>query len=56
MITDRPYRKAIPPKRALEILQAGRGTQWDALIVDSMLGLFSGTGKQVAARSRASSA
>lgn len=46
MITDRPYRKAIPPRRALEILQMGRGTQWDPIIVDAMLGLFSGTGKQ----------
>ncbi len=57
MISDRPYRKAIAPRRALEILQSGRGTQWDPLIVDAMLGLFSGTGKQKPAeRSRASSA
>jgi HD-GYP domain-containing protein (c-di-GMP phosphodiesterase class II) len=56
MITDRPYRKAIPPRRALEILQSGRGTQWDPLIVDSMLGLFSATGRQTAVRSRVSSA
>lgn len=56
MISDRPYRKAIPPRRALEILQSGRGTQWDPLIVDSMLELFSGTRKQKPARARASSA
>jgi putative nucleotidyltransferase with HDIG domain len=58
MISDRPYRKAIPPRRALEILQSGRGTQWDPLIVDSMIGLFSGTRKQKPAeqRNRASSA
>lgn len=56
MISDRPYRKAIPPRRALEILQTGRGTQWDPLIVDSMLELFSGTRKQKPARARASSA
>lgn len=40
MISDRPYRKAIAPRQALEILQAGRGTQWDPEIVDAMLGLF----------------
>ena len=40
MISDRPYRKAIAPRQALDILQAGRGTQWDPQIVDAMLGLF----------------
>ena len=56
MISDRPYRKAIPPRRALEILQSGRGTQWDPHVVDSMLGLFNGAAKRVAASRRASSA
>lgn len=56
MISDRPYRKAIPPRRALDILQSGRGTQWDPLIVDSMLELFSGTRKQKPAQKTASSA
>lgn len=56
MISDRPYRKAIPPRRALEILQAGRGTQWDPLIVDSMLDLFSRTRKEKPQRQSASSA
>jgi HD-GYP domain-containing protein (c-di-GMP phosphodiesterase class II) len=56
MISDRPYRKAIAPRRALEILQSGRGTQWDPLIVDAMLGLFSGARKQQAPQVRASSA
>ena len=57
MISDRPYRKAIAPRRALEILQAGRGTQWDPVVVDSMLGLFNGTRKQRPAHQhRASSA
>jgi putative nucleotidyltransferase with HDIG domain len=46
MITDRPYRKAIAPRRALEILDAGRDTQWDPLVVDSMLGLFDTARKQ----------
>jgi HD-GYP domain-containing protein (c-di-GMP phosphodiesterase class II) len=29
MITDRPYRPAFTVSRALEILAAGSGTQWD---------------------------
>ncbi|HEV3154903.1 MAG TPA: HD-GYP domain-containing protein [Candidatus Baltobacteraceae bacterium] len=40
MISDRPYRRAIAPRRALEILQSGKGTQWDPQIVDAMAGLF----------------
>jgi putative nucleotidyltransferase with HDIG domain len=40
MISERPYRKAIPPRQALEILEAGRGSQWDAVVVDAMLGLL----------------
>ncbi|HEY8315198.1 MAG TPA: HD-GYP domain-containing protein [Candidatus Baltobacteraceae bacterium] len=40
MISDRPYRKAIPPRQALEILRAGAGTQWDPQVVAAMLGLF----------------
>jgi putative nucleotidyltransferase with HDIG domain len=56
MISDRPYRKAIAPRRALEILESGRGTQWDPLIVDAMLGLFNGARKTQAPQKRASSA
>jgi putative nucleotidyltransferase with HDIG domain len=56
MISDRPYRKAIAPRRALEILEAGRGTQWDPLIVDAMLGLFQGSRKQQTPQTRASTA
>ncbi|MDQ2865841.1 MAG: HD-GYP domain-containing protein [Candidatus Eremiobacteraeota bacterium] len=41
MISERPYRKPVPPRRALEILAEGRGTQWDPDIVDAMLGMFS---------------
>lgn len=41
MISDRPYRRAIAPRRALELLEEGRGTQWDPDVVDAMLGLFS---------------
>lgn len=55
MISNRPYRKAIPPRQALEILREGRGTQWDPIVVDSMLGLFTEAGKRKSAQ-RASSA
>lgn len=40
MISDRPYRRAISPRQALEILREGRGTQWDPHVVDTMLSLF----------------
>ena len=43
MISDRPYRRAIAPRRALEILQSGRGSQWDPAIVDAMVGMFART-------------
>jgi putative two-component system response regulator len=33
MITDRPYRARYPVARALEILAAGSGTQWDPRLV-----------------------
>jgi putative nucleotidyltransferase with HDIG domain len=56
MISDRPYRAAIPPRRALDILQAGRGTQWDPLIVDAILSLFSGSRKPRSNASHASTA
>lgn len=42
MISDRPYRKAIAPRRALEILGAGAGTQWDPIIVGAMVGILGG--------------
>jgi putative nucleotidyltransferase with HDIG domain len=51
MISDRPYRRAIAPRRALEILQSGRGTQWDPYIVDAMLGLFANSRYQRTPRS-----
>lgn len=55
MISERPYRKAIPPRQALEILHDGRGTQWDPAIVDAMLGLFARS-KGERSRARASTA
>jgi len=41
MISERPYRQPISPRQALQILQDGRGTQWDPDVVDAMLNMFS---------------
>jgi putative nucleotidyltransferase with HDIG domain len=40
MISERPYRRPIPPRQALQILEEGRGSQWDPDVVDAMLGMF----------------
>ncbi len=40
MISERPYRKPIPPRQALSILEEGSGTQWDPDVVEAMLGMF----------------
>jgi HD-GYP domain-containing protein (c-di-GMP phosphodiesterase class II) len=40
MISERPYRRALNPHLALEMLNCGRATQWDPLVVDAMLALF----------------
>jgi putative nucleotidyltransferase with HDIG domain len=37
MVSDRPYRAALSYGEAMAILTAGRGTQWDAEIVDVMV-------------------
>ena len=34
MLTDRPYRKALSPKKVAQVLAEGRGTQFDPRIVD----------------------
>ena len=34
MTSDRPYRKGMPQEKAEEILNAGRGTQWDSKLLD----------------------
>jgi len=41
MISDRPYRRALPPRQALTLLQEGHGSQWDPDVVDAMLSMFS---------------
>ena len=55
LISERPYRKAIPPRQALEILESGGGTQWDPAVVDVMCGLFAGS-RGTQPQARASSA
>jgi HD-GYP domain-containing protein (c-di-GMP phosphodiesterase class II) len=40
MISDRPHRPAIAQRDAMTILRDGRGTQWDAAVVDAMLSLL----------------
>lgn len=40
MISERPYRRPIPPRQALQILEEGRGSQWDPEVVDAMVGMF----------------
>jgi putative nucleotidyltransferase with HDIG domain len=40
MISERPYRQSIAPRDALDVIAAGRGTQWDPDVVDAMLGMF----------------
>ena len=54
MISNRPYRPAIAQREAMEILREGRGTQWDAEVVDAMIAMLdaprTGTGRREAAR------
>jgi putative nucleotidyltransferase with HDIG domain len=40
MISARPYRPAIGQREAMVILREGRGTQWDANIVDAMIAML----------------
>jgi PAS domain S-box-containing protein len=37
ILSDRPYRKAMPAGEAVEILRAGRGTQFDPEVIDVLL-------------------
>jgi HD-GYP domain-containing protein (c-di-GMP phosphodiesterase class II) len=38
MTSDRPYRRGMTAERAANILREGRGTQWDADLIDVFLG------------------
>jgi len=37
LISNRPYRKAYPKKKAIQIIKKGRGTQFDPRVVDAFL-------------------
>ena len=54
MISNRPYRPAIAQREAMEILREGRGTQWDAEVVDAMIAMLdaprTAAGRREAAR------
>jgi putative nucleotidyltransferase with HDIG domain len=39
MISKRPYRQSMPVLRALDVLRAGAGTQWDSDVIDTMIGV-----------------
>jgi HD-GYP domain-containing protein (c-di-GMP phosphodiesterase class II) len=39
MVSDRPYRRAFSYGEAIAVLSEGRGTQWDAAVVDVMIAL-----------------
>ncbi|GKU77933.1 hypothetical protein L3i20_v223300 [Paenibacillus sp. L3-i20] len=38
MTSNHPYRKGMPPERALAILEDGKGTQWDPELTEIFLG------------------
>ena len=40
LTADRAYRPALSPEQALQILQEGRGTHWDAQVVDVFIRLM----------------
>jgi HD-GYP domain-containing protein (c-di-GMP phosphodiesterase class II) len=40
MTTDRPYRKAMTWARVRAELEEGRGTQWDARVVDAFIAMI----------------
>jgi HD-GYP domain-containing protein (c-di-GMP phosphodiesterase class II) len=41
MTSDRPYREGMPMGKAQAILRSGRGTQWDATVVDAFFAVQS---------------
>jgi putative two-component system response regulator len=47
MTTDRPYRGAMAPAVAFQLLEDGRGTQWDPGVVDAFLDAYAGTSDPV---------
>ena len=39
MTTDRPYRQAMPPEKALSILREEAGIKWDPDVVNALAGI-----------------
>jgi HD-GYP domain-containing protein (c-di-GMP phosphodiesterase class II) len=37
MTSDRAYRRGMPHEKAVEILRAGAGSQWDARVIETFL-------------------
>src|SRR5262249_48608353 len=37
LMSDRPYRRALPPAAIEEIFRAGAGVQWDPVVVNALL-------------------
>lgn len=56
MISERPYRRPIPPRQALQILSEGSGSQWDPAVVEAMVAMFTRRAAQVAGHQHLSSA
>ena len=40
MTSDRPYRKALSVRKAIQILESGKGKQWDEKVVEAALRVF----------------
>ncbi|QOR68366.1 HD domain-containing protein [Cytobacillus suaedae] len=40
MTSDRPYRKGMPVSKALQILEEGKGTQWDPRFIDIFINIM----------------
>jgi diguanylate cyclase (GGDEF)-like protein/putative nucleotidyltransferase with HDIG domain len=40
LISDRPYRKALPPEEAIKILREGASRQWDPFLVDIFIAVL----------------
>ena len=40
MTSDRPYRRGMPVKKAMKIIEEGKGTQWDPVFADIFLSLI----------------
>ncbi len=46
MITDRPYRRALPYQRVIEELKKGAGTQFDPYVVESFIEMLNKRGQE----------